>query len=82
MSLLERMHMGTARTSKDMGQKEWDAFLYGITVGWGEDEDDLPEDEKLLPGIKEEFEERFGWTEKDWENLQALRRTFRELSDE
>lgn len=43
-----------------------DAFLYGITIGW---EDDL----------KEELNDRFGWTNADWEKIESIRRHIESL---
>ena len=70
-NIIERMHDTVTLSSKDYGDKELDAFVYGIIVGWNGTDDD--EDDPIISeGIKKEFLNKFGWTEDDWNIISTI----------
>jgi hypothetical protein len=59
-------------SSRDFSSNAMDAFLYGITVGWN-GTDDFEDSPEISEGIKEEFIEKFGWNDDDWETILKIK---------
>lgn len=69
MNPFESLHDTVVFDSKDWGKYEKDAWLYGIIVGWGEEDEERE-------SIFKEFSERLGWSRETWDRLQLLHKEF------
>lgn len=68
-SAVEALRNALIFNSRDWGAQKVDAWLWGIIVGW--DDDDSPDEDAMG-----ELAARHGWDEFDVENLRALHRDF------
>lgn len=56
---IQALVMSLCRTSKDMGEQKFDAYLYGVIVGWDD-------------GAYIQLKEKHGWTDKQIEYQKML----------
>lgn len=68
----ESLVLTVAFDVKDWGKYEKDAWLYGIIMGWSND--DLESKEYIY----KEFKVKFGWTRETWNRLEMLHKQFLE----
>jgi len=68
----ESLHNVIVFDSRDWSKNKKDAWLYGIIVGWIDEEDD----EDLGEEIFRELSIKHGWDKETWGRLQRLRVEF------